>query len=394
MKKTLLRGFVAARAALALTGCMERICLERPSGGEHGHGDEGHGQPAGQATERKDWKIDYIGRADYTDESGSVSRVEEFSFKYTGNGYFIVRAFAPEDLSEYYDNNLESMIEEEVNYVVSQAENEGQKFYEYSSVFNSSVRTVYFDLIIHGDYSAYLIEIGKDGKPTFNYAATDIHVKEETPSEGFLKWIGNWRVSDGRVSYDIAVSSCEANYLYYVDGWETGDAVQEQMTMERDWIFARYRSDDSNLYFYGQYLMSYEDESLQDTNGDNVWVDQMFVGTYFNAAKDEIVDDEGAYAGYDIAHTAVREGGKVVIEPERFVFESGFEAVYNTMRYSRFCYDESNWAHYNDSGLPSFTGKGMTMEMLPGTRALREHTRTRELVKRTQPKVHAERRTR
>ena len=34
------------------------------------------------------------------------------------------------------------------------------------------------------------------------------------------------------------------------------------------------------------------------------------------------------------------------------------------------------------------------MEKLPGTRALREHTRTKELVKRTQPKVHAERKLR
>ena len=393
MKKTFLKGFAAVMAALALAGCMERIRPERPSGGEHGHGhgEGGHGQTEAQVTERTDWKIDYIGRTDYVEE-GSVTRVEEFSFKYTGNGYFIVRAFTAADLDDYYGNDLVSMIDGEVDYVVSLADNDGQKFYEYSSVFDSSVRNVYFDLIIHGDYTVYLIEIGKDGKPTYNYAATGISVEEESPSEGFLRWIGTWRVTDGSVWYDIGISSCEANYLYYVDGWETGDSVQEQMTMDRDWIFARYKGHDSNLYFYGQYLMSYEDESLQDADGNNVWVDQMFVGTYLSAESDKngVVDEEGAYAGSDIAHTVWQEGGKVVIEPERFVFENGLEAVYHSMRYSRYCYDEGNWAHYNYSGVPFFSGRGITMEKIPGTRSAKMHPRTRELVKRTQMRVHTD----
>ena len=390
-----------AIAALAMVGCTFRIGPEYPymggnghgghGSGGHGNGNGGGGTPEVQLTERTDWKIVYEGRADYTEDDGTVSRVEEFSFKYTGNGYFIVRTLAPEDLGDFYDGDLKSMLEGEVSGVVTQAENEGIEFYESSSVFDSGVNKVCFDLIIHGDYTAYLIEIGKDGKPTYNYATSAMSVKEETASAGFLKWIGNWIVNDGTVWYDIAISSCEANYLYYIDGWETGEAVEEQMTMERDWIFARYRKLDENLCFYGQYLMSYEDDSLKDTDGNSVWVDQMFVGTYLNSTSDKNgeVDYEGAYAGYDIAHTKKLENGQVVIEPERFMFDNGFEAVYHTMRYSRFCYDENNWAHYNYSGVPTFTGHAVTMDQIPGTRAKVDHPRTKALFKRTQPKVHS-----
>ena len=379
---------MVATAALLVTGCRFRTFdPDKPSGGGNHHGSDN--PPSGQLTERTDWKIDYKGRADYKEENGSVTRVEEFSFKYTGNGYFIVRTFAPEDLSDYYDNDLKKMIDEEVDYVVSQAENEDRKFYENtSSVFDSNVRNMYFELIIHGDYTAYMIEIGKNGKPTYHYAKTAMHVDEETPVQDYLQWIGSWYVTDGKVGYNIEVSSCEANYFYYVDGWETGESVEEQMTMERDWIFARYRN--GALYFYGQYLMSYEDESLQDDNGDNVWVDQMFVGTYLSSSSDSNgqVDAEGAYYGYDIAHTVRLDGGKVIIEPERFTFDNGLDAVYHSMRYSRFCYDNSTWAHYNYSGVPTFTGGGMTMDPIPGTRAHRDHLRTKSLFRRTQPKAH------
>ena len=395
--KNFLKWSWVAIATLAMVGCTARPDFYPPSGGGNGRGrgDDG-GTPVKQPTERTDWRIAYDGRADYTEEDGSVSRVEKFTFNYTGSGYFIVRVITPEDMRDFYDNDLGTMLEAQVNDVVTQAENEGRNLYENTSdVFDSSVRTVYFDLIIHGNYTAYLIEIGRDGKPTYNYAKTSMSVQEENPSEGFLKWTGTWKVTDGSVTYDIVISSCEANYLYYVDGWETGDAVQEQMTMERDWIYARYRKDDGNLSFYGQYLMSYEDESLQDTSGNNVWVDQMFVGTYLTSNSDSNgeVDAEGAYAGYDIAHTVTRSDGKVVIEPERFTFDNGFEAVYHTMRYSRFCYDEENWAHYNDTGVPVFTGHVVTMDLVPGTKASSiVHSRTKEMLKRTQPRLHKARR--
>ena len=206
------------------------------------------------------------------------------------------------------------------------------------------------------------------------------------PTEAYLKWIGNWHVSDlnGYVGYDITISKCEANYLYYVDGWETGPAVQEQMNQDSDWIYARFRNSDKNLYFYGQYIMSYEDESL------GTEVDMMFVGTYLTDSSDKngIVDEEGADYNYDIAHTSIGEGGKISILPESFSFDNGFVATYHSMRYSRYCYDEKNWAHYNNSGVPSLP---LVMEPLPYTKAVQAPARriaTKAALRRVQLRTH------
>ena len=76
------------------------------------------------------------------------------------------------------------------------------------------------------------------------------------------------------------------------------------------------------------------------------------------------------------------------------MFDNGYEAVYHSMRYSRFCYDEENWAHYNNSGVPSFTGHVVSMTPIAGTKAPMEHSRTKEVVKRTQPQAHVDKRAR
>jgi hypothetical protein len=209
-------------------------------------------------------------------------------------------------------------------------------------------------------------------------------VEEEKAVDSYLKWIGNWHVSDGYVGYDIVISSCENNYLYYVDGWETGKAVLEQMNMDRDWIYARYRNADGNLYFYGQYLMSYEDETL------GTYVDQMFVGTYLTSSSDAngVVDEEGADWNCDIAHTSVAENGKISIVPESFSFDNGYVATYHSMRYSRYCYDEKNWAHYNNSGVPSLP---LVMEAIPSTKAVQIPSKrmvSKESLRRVQLRQH------
>lgn len=353
MKRLMYFLSVAAIAALAVAGCTKYI----PSGRHGGETPDNPSRPGGEPQQQGltptecNWGISYVGRADYQEKDGSVSRVEEFRFNYPGNAYFIVRSITDADFKAWYNSDVKAFLEGEVSDVVTTAENNGQKFYENAnSVFDASDTQVYFDMLIHGDYTTYMIEITKDGKASGNYAKLRHTVEEETPVEGYLKWIGDWKVGNGKAGYEIKVSACEANYLYYIDGWETGEAVQEQMNMERDWIYARYRKEDGNLYFYGQYLMSYDDEAL------GTYVDQMFVGTYLTSSSDAngIVDEEGADYNYDIAHTAVQEDGSISIVPESFPFDNGFVATYHTMRYSRYCYDEKNWAHYNNSGVPSF----------------------------------------
>ncbi len=387
MKRTMYYLSMAAIVAMAAAGCTKYVPSGRNGGNDQG--EENTTRPGGQQggdgvaiQECTNWSIRYLGRADYQENDGSISRVEEFSFNYPGNAYFLVRTITDQDFKDWYDGQLEDFFTGEVSDVVTLAQNNGTSFTDY--LFSKETKTVYFDLILHGEYTTYMIEVSQEGKITGNYAKTRHTVQEETAVEGYLRWIGEWHVSDGYVGYDIVVSAAENNYLYYVDGWETGSAVQEQMTYDRDWIFARYRNQDGNLYFYGQYLTSYEDEDL------GTYVDQMFVGTYLTESSDKngIVDEEGADFNYDIAHTSVSADGRVSVEPESFTFENGFRATYHSMRYSRYCYDEGNWAHYNNSGVPSLP---LTLEAQPGSKAVQTPARrigSKQALRRVQLRSH------
>jgi hypothetical protein len=390
MKRLLYFLSMAAIAAMAAAGCTKYIPFY-PGGGdtpENPTRPGGQGEQGVTLNECTNWGMKYIGRTNYAEDDGSVSRVEEFQFNYPGNAYFIVRSITDQDFKDWYNNDVKAFLEGEVSDVITTAKNNNVSFTEYA--FTSAIKTIYFDMLIHGEYTTYMIEISKDGEMTGNYAKLRHVVEEEVAVENYLKWIGNWHVSDGYVGYDIVISACENNYLYYVDGWETGKAVQEQMNMDRDWIYARYRNADGNLYFYGQYLMSYEDEAL------GTYVDQMFVGTYLTSSSDAngVVDEEGADWNCDIAHTSVAENGKISIVPESFSFDNGYVATYHSMRYSRYCYDEKNWAHYNNSGVPSLP---LVMEAMPSTKAVQTPARrmvSKESLRRVQLRQHVPKRER
>lgn len=327
-------------AALAFTGCKK----DRfgPSGGRDNGGNDNKSEEV-KIVENPDWTVTYLGRNDFTETDGTVSRVEEFRFKYTGNNWFIVRSLQDGVLNDSYNNSLKDFFTAEAKAVVDAAE--GDKWYQNNNAFDKNqTGIVAFDLLFHGNYVTYIIEMNAKGNITGQYAKVNHEVEEEVPVANYSRWIGKWHVADGYSAYDITVSKAENNYFYFVDGWETGPSVTEQMNMDEDWIYTRYNKEDGNMYFYGQFVSAYEDETLGD-------VDEMFVGTYMGP-DGEYVDGEGADYQWNIAHTE-QDGESFSIKPERLVFDNGFEADIKTMRYTRYVYKDKSWSHYNTGGVPT-----------------------------------------
>ena len=330
-------------AALAVTGCKKDHF--GPNGGRNNNGNgNGNQQEEVKIEENPDWTVTYLGRNDFEEADGTVSRVEEFRFKYTGNNWFIVRSLQDGVLQDSYDGSLKDFFTAEAKAVVDAAD--GDKWYENNNnAFDKSqTGVVAFDLLFHGNYTTYLIELNAKGGITGKYAKHTHPVEEEEAVPNFSRWIGKWHVADGYSAYDITVSKAENNYFYFVDGWETGPSVTEQMNMDEDWIYTRYNKTDGNMYFYGQFVSAYEDETLGD-------VDEMFVGTYMGP-DGEYVDGEGADYQWDIAY-AEQSGETFSIKPVTLEFDNGFTAPIKTMRYTRYVYKDKSWAHYNTGGVPT-----------------------------------------
>ena len=328
-------------AALAFTGCKK----DRfgPSHGRDNNGNENKPEEV-KIVENAEWSVTYLGRADFEEEDGSVSRVEEFRFKYTGSNWFIVRSLKDGVLEESYDGSLKDFFTAEAKAVVDAAK--GGKWYENNNgAFDKNQsKPVAFDLLFHGDYVTYMIEMNAKGNITGNYAKAAHQVEEEVAVANYTRWIGKWHVADGYSAYDITISPVENNYFYIVDGWETGPVVAEQMNKDEDWIYTRYNKDDGKMYFYGQFVFAYEDDKLGD-------VDEMFVGTYLTP-QGEIVDGDGADYQWDIAYTK-QDGDTFSIQPEVLVFDNGATETIKYMRYTRWVYKTDSWSHYNAAGIPA-----------------------------------------
>lgn len=384
-------------ALVLMPGCEKRTPRNHyPSNGGGGSSPGGGGgqEPPAVVTanKRTDWWVRYEGRSDFRGSDGRINKVEDFSFHYTGSGYFFIRTLTADDYQKWYSSDPKSLIEGEVKDLNTIAENEDRDFWDSPDVFTSKDTETNFNIMLHGDYLVFLIEVDNKGKATYDYCSAEMTVVEERALDNYLRWIGKWHVADDYAAFDITISHCENNYLYYIDGWETGRSVSTQMNMDEDWIYGRYRNEDGALYFFGQYRASYEDKDL------GTWVDEMFVGTYLTSNSDEngIVDDEGANYGFDIAHTVINGDNSISIVPEQFSFPNGFLATYHSMRYSRFCYDEKNWAHYNNSGVPWLPLRMTAISTgapLPTKGLIDEADRypTKNSLRRRQPKVFVER---
>ena len=217
-----------------------------------------------------------------------------------------------------------------------------------------------------------------------------MEVKEEAASPDYLGWLGTWNVSDGYVGYDIQVTAIENNYLYRVDGWETGPAAgSTQMDQDDDWIEARLVND-GTLSFFIQFIASYENyESLGN-------VDYMFVGTYVESTGEKVDDWEG----WEVAWAENDGNGKTVLCAANTEYEVDgkvYKPHFNGMRYSLYSYKDESWHHFHDA-VPTFLEQKNWQMSMTRTKASVEEDRTpvhtRNYLRKTQPRKHEGKRQR
>ena len=370
---------LVAIATLAMTGCYKHNPIDRNDGPDHQGGDDRTEEKL-VVNERTDWSIRYVAREDWVNDDGSVDKVEHFNLSYKGSGYYIVRIIRPEDLKNAYDNDLAEFFTYEANSLVSDAKNDGVNFYDYTDeVFTSRITDIMFNRLRSGTWIAFLVEMDKNGNLSGGYAEADFTIKEETATEAFNYWLGDWRVSNGLVGYDLTVSSLDNNFIYRVDGWERGPAAAFQM--DQEYLETEFWAPDGCMYFTSQFLGAYD-----DTDFGYGTVDELFMGNIFDSNGLTIITDEGI----DLAVAEPTETG-AVLSPMNVTLstDSGdYTTKFHSMQYYMWAHDTGEWHPYNQSvaELP------LTMTRITGTRAevlapAKERAATKASIHHGQPKA-------
>ena len=248
--KTMFRTIaLAAIAALAITGCIKHEPYVRPD-----HGGQGGGRTDDKLllVLQDSWKVQYMGRENAVYDDGTTAVLEVFQMNCPGAVNLFPLIISPEDLKDVYDNDLLKFFEYEVKLLQNDAKADPSIELSQLGVYSGKQKSVKFGRHLHGTWLLYVPELDGKLNLTGKYAEYEFTIPEDPATEAFKRWYGTYHVYDRYSAFDITISDADANYLYYVDYWEVGPSVSEQMTQKRDWIYARFA--DGKLYFYAQYL--------------------------------------------------------------------------------------------------------------------------------------------
>lgn len=368
---------MAAIASLALAGCVKHDPWSHRTDPDHGGDNGGRTEEKLLLTQRSDWTVRYMGRENQVYDDGSTAVLEHFRMNCSGAALLFPLIISPADLQSVYQNDLLEFFSYEVKLLKNDASANPSLSLEDLGAYQGRQTDVWFQRHMHGTWILYVAELDAQLNLTGQYAEYEFTLQEETPTEAFKRWCGQYHVYDGYCGMDITVSSAEANYLYYIDGWETGPAVSQPMDGERDWVYARFA--DGKLIFYAQFL--------QVEQYDKIDVDEVFAGTYLTTTSDSIGDLDWEGVDYEdpVAYFA-QDGEKILLRPASITFDNGYTVTYNSMHYSRLWFTDNgktaNWAFYNSAGVPALPAD---VTYYPGTRSTQSAPATRL---RTQGTVH------
>lgn len=351
--------FVMAIAIAALSGCRKHNRPERQNPGTPGENTNPGGQQQQTVFKLEDksdvWTITYGGREVRNIPDAGECKVEVINVTGVPANTMYLLSVINRANFESYKNDVKAFMEAELKNTAEEYTYQGSQ-------------EVLFDPLRHGTWYAFVIKLDSDRKLTGEYAYSKFTVYEEAPTEEFNKWIGNWKIeTDSGFKYDLTISSLEANFIYRLDGWETGDKITEQMNMEYLETFF----DDGRMYFVSQYIQSYPE--------DNPTTDEFFFG---EVDFDEVVPnvEMGLYViedeGLDLGCATMSEDGKSAsLQPckvKAMFGEKEFEKYFFDMLYFYWDYslaeNEQGWTPYNED-VPIFPFTMTRVEAAPTTKA-------------------------
>lgn len=109
-----------------------------------------------------------------------------------------------------------------------------------------------------GDYVTFMIGVDEDGELSGLYKKTDVTIAQETPTEGYNKWLGWWEISfsNGSAPWNVYIDDLDANMWYLSIGWEP-EAISEQVYNMGLKLY--YDKSSEKIYFISQEVATADD---------------------------------------------------------------------------------------------------------------------------------------
>lgn len=191
--------------------------------------DEVSGMPVGEVAEityrtRRDpdlfelntnWSIT---RGERTYDSKEGSEFDNFKCNSSDDATYVVVTLKDADFETYYKSEIRALFED---YQSSFGFEEGSS--KWNNVLSQGDITWQEPRLRSGDWHLFMIGLDKDGELSGLYQSYGFNIEQETATDEYNRWLGNWTVSDmsGTEYFDITIIPSENNMWYYMGGWES-----------------------------------------------------------------------------------------------------------------------------------------------------------------------------
>lgn len=270
------------------------------------------------------WEIDYKERKvvmePYSENEIFDCKVSDEASEET----YIPCLLTKEDFKNAYGSNLRRCFEDYVAYKNLMNVKWANEVTAQSSEFVQ-------DRLRHGEYVLFMIGVDSKGDLTGYYAMTNCTIAQETPSDAYRKWLGQWRVSGKyngvNLSYDVEISPDENNMYYRLYGWESLTATDYFESLpELLPILLYFDKATGDAYVISEQLPDMEEKALAD------FYDFYLFGAINYGGNMVTVD----IPNLRLARMTLVDDNHANVYPENFIFDDGSE-VYETP-FLYFCY--------------------------------------------------------
>lgn len=159
--------------------------------------------------------------------SSEIVEFENFECKSSDDESYIVLTLTKEDYTNYKKDDQHK---DKIRTIFEDYHSDMSSLSNYNTYILKGNAVWKEQRLRSGDYVTFMIGVDKEGELSGLYKQADITIAQETPTEGYNKWLGWWEISfpNGSTPWNVYIDDLDANMWYLSIGWEP-EAISEQV---------------------------------------------------------------------------------------------------------------------------------------------------------------------